>query len=116
MTGTASQIEWAGQIRLRVDDEFQRVACAFRSQAAHQTETARCDTLAIIAILEEKRSEVMSNDRAGYFIKNWQELTDQVRQLIAADGRYQAMRENRELRVAPVIDDAGITQERVYNK
>jgi len=100
MTGTASQIEWAAQIRLRVESEFQRVAGAFRSQAARQTETERADTLAIISILEEKREEVMSNDRAGYFIKNWQELTDQVRQLIAADSRYHAMRTNRELRMA----------------
>lgn len=98
MTGTASQIEWAEQIRPRVDAEFQRVASAFRVAASNQRERERDDTLAVIAILEEKRVEVMANDRAGYFIRNWQELTDQVRQLIASDGRYQAIRANRETR------------------
>jgi hypothetical protein len=99
MTGTASQIEWAGQIRPRVDSEFHRVANAFRSTAVRQTAPDRNDTLAVIAILEEKRAEVMANDRAGYFIRNWGELTDQVRQMIAADSRYQAIRINRETRL-----------------
>jgi hypothetical protein len=98
MTGTASQIEWAEQIRPRVGDEFDRVARAFRMAASHQTEPDRAATLAVIAILEEKRAEVMANDRAGYFIRNWQELTDQVRSMIAADGRYQTIRANREIR------------------
>jgi hypothetical protein len=100
MTGTASQIEWAEQIRPRVDAEFQRVATAFRAAAASQQEQARADTLAVIAILEEKRVEVMANDRAGYFIREWQELTDQVRQLIAADSRFQTIRVNRKTRAA----------------
>jgi hypothetical protein len=52
----------------------------------------------VIAILEEKRAETMANNQAGYFIRNWQELTDQVRQLIAADVRYQAIRANRKSR------------------
>jgi|SRR5580698_2449639 hypothetical protein len=98
MTGTASQIEWAGQIRPRVDAEFDRVRNAFRSTASHQGQPDRDDTLAVIAILEEKRLEVMANSQAGYFIRDWQELTDQVRRMISADGRYQAIRANRKLR------------------
>jgi len=98
MIGTASQIEWARQIRPRVEAEFDRVRDAFRSTASHQGQQDREDTLAVIGILEEKRKEVMANDRAGYFIRDWQELTDQVRQLIAADGRFQTIRTNRELR------------------
>lgn len=104
MTGTASQIEWAEQIKPRVDAEFQRVAGAFRVAASKQRKQQREDTLAVIAILEEKRVEVMANDCAGYFIRNWQELTDQVRQSIASDGRYQAIRANRETRDT-VADD-----------
>jgi len=100
LTGTASQIEWAEQIRPRVDLEFQRVATAFQTAAARQAEPDRAETLAVIAILEEKRSEVMANQRAGYFIRDWQELTDQVRQMIAADGRYQTIRANRRARAA----------------
>jgi hypothetical protein len=98
MIGTASQIEWAGQIRPRVDAEFDRVRNAFGSTASRQGQPDREDTLAIIAILEEKRVEVMANDKAGYFIRDWQELTDQVRRMIAADSRYQAIRVNREIR------------------
>jgi hypothetical protein len=45
----------------------------------------RADTKAIIAILEVKRSEVMSKDQAGYFIHDWQAISDQVRKLIAHD-------------------------------
>jgi cell division FtsZ-interacting protein ZapD len=98
MIGTASQIEWAAQIRSRVDAEFDRVANAFRSTASRQGQPDRDDTLAVIAILEEKRSEVMANDQAGYFIRDWQELTDQVRRMIAADGRYHAIKAKRKLR------------------
>lgn len=98
MTGTQSQIEWAEQIRPRVDAEFMRVATAFRFTAELQTGVDREDTLAVIAILEEKRVETLANDQAGYFIRNWQELTDQVRQSIAADERYRAIRQAREAR------------------
>ena len=95
MTGTASQIEWAEQIRPRVEAEFHRVANAFRAAASHQGQRDREDTLAILGILDEKRIEAMANDHAGYFIRNWQELTDQVRQAIASDSRYQAIKANR---------------------
>ena len=81
-----------------MESEFQRVANAFLARAAGQTERDRADTLAVIAILEEKRVETMANDRAGYFIREWQELTDQVRELIAGDARYQAIRAARKAR------------------
>ncbi len=87
-----------------------------RSQAARQTETQRADTLAIIDILEEKRAEVMTNDCAGYFIKNWQELTDQVRQLIAADSRYQAMRDKSGITDGTVMNETGFAWKRAHNK
>jgi hypothetical protein len=90
MTGTANQIEWATGIRTQVSAEFDRVAAALRSRAG-----ARIDTEAVIEILESKRDEVMANDRAGYFIEVWQELRDQVRQLIVQDPRYQAIKAGR---------------------
>lgn len=95
MTGTASQIEWAEQIKPRVDAEFDRVAKAFQAAAWNQGEPDRMDTRAIIAILEEKRVEVMAQEQAGYFIRDWQELKDQVRQMIAQDSRYQAIKAKR---------------------
>ena len=92
LIGTPSQIEWAEQIRPRVCAEFDRVSDALLAVATKQSEHDRLDTHAIIAILEDKRIEVVARDEAGYFIRDWQELTDQVRQLIRKDPRYQAIR------------------------
>jgi hypothetical protein len=103
MTGTASQIEWAEQIRPRVNAEFDRVAKAFQAVADRQSNQDRTDTRAIVAIMEEKRAEVMAQDRAGYFIRDWQELKDQVRQMIAQDTRYQAIQASRKARAAVSI-------------
>jgi hypothetical protein len=98
MIGTASQIELAEQIRPRVEAEFHRVAEALRSTSLGKGEPDCRDTLALIAVLDEKREETLSNDRAGYFICNWQEMSDQVRQMIAGDSRFAAIRASRELR------------------
>ena len=87
MTGTANQIEWAEQIKVRVAMEFDRVAKALEAAGGN-----RVSTRAVIQILEDKRAEVMAKDQAGYFIVEWQELRDQVRQLIARDPRYQGIR------------------------
>ena len=92
MTGTANQIEWAVEIKARVGAEFDRVANALDSAAGKQTGQKRTDTQAMIAILNEKRAGVMARDEAGYFIQEWQELRDQVRQMIAKDVRYQAIK------------------------
>jgi hypothetical protein len=92
--GTASQVEWAGRIKCQVNAEFDRVAAAFRSVAGKQGDKKRADTECIIAILEDKRAEVMSQENAGYFIHDWQEISDQVRQMIFHDARYQAIKNN----------------------
>lgn len=98
MSGTESQIEWAEQLKRRVDAEFDRVAQALRATASRQAGEDRSDTEAIIGILEEKRAEVMANDRAVYFIRDWGELTNQVRQMLMEDSRYRAIRANRAAR------------------
>jgi len=97
MTGTASQIEWAERIKPRVQAEFDRVANAFQEAAHKQAEPERSSTLAIIAILEEKRLAAMEHPQAGYFLREWQDIKDQVRKSIAADSRYQAIRANRRI-------------------
>jgi hypothetical protein len=97
LTGTPSQIEWAEEIRLRAGAEFDRVAAAFQTVAAKQTGQTLLDTKAVIAMLGEKRGEVMAQPRAGYYIREWQELSDQVRRMIAQDSRYQAIKANRKL-------------------
>jgi hypothetical protein len=103
MTGTPNQIEWAEQIRTRVSAEFDRVANALSSTASKQTGQKQVDTHAALAILEEKRSEVMARQEAGYFIQEWQELRDQVRQMIAQDSRFEAIKANRLSRRLPVF-------------
>jgi hypothetical protein len=95
MTGTPNQIELAEQIKSCVNAEFDRVAQAFRTVAQKQTGQDRMNTLAIIQILEEKRTEVLGTDQAGYYIRNWRELKDQVRQMISQDVRYRAIKADR---------------------
>src|SRR4029079_3232393 len=90
MSGTVNQIEWAKQIKTQVNAEFDRVKAALEAAAAKQSAQDRIDTQSIIAILEDKRAEVMAHEEAGYFIHDWQELRDQVRQMIMKDSRYKA--------------------------
>jgi hypothetical protein len=98
LTGTVNQIQWAVQIKARVNAEFDSVAKALLSVTGRQTDQNRTDTQAIVAILEEKRAEVMARTKAGYFIHDWQELSDQVRKMIVQDPRYLAIRKNKTTR------------------
>ena len=93
MTGTVNQVEWAKQIRTRVSAEFDRVESALEEAATRQSDRDRMDTQAIITILQDKRTEVMAHQEAGYFIHDWQELRDQVRKMIMNDARYKAIKE-----------------------
>ena len=93
MTGSVDQIEWAERIRAQVNGEFDRVAKALQAAALKQSDQDRLNTYEIMLILEEKRGEVLSNGRAGYFIHDWQELRDQVRKMIMNDARYKAIKE-----------------------
>jgi hypothetical protein len=88
LVGTPNQIEWAEQIRDRVHKEFDRVGTILKAVAAKQVGWDQTDTLKLIAILDEKYHHVMSNDKAGYFIHDWQELGSQVREMIVKDPRY----------------------------
>ena len=92
LTGTESQVEWAERIRSLVNDEFDRVAKSFRSIADTQSTGKRVRTEAILAVLEENRESVMSRKEAGYFIREWQDISDQVRQMIGNDPRYQQLK------------------------
>ena len=93
MTGSVNQIEWAEQIRAQVNGEFDRVSKALQEAALKQSDQDRLDTYAMMLILEEKRGDVLSNESAGYFIHDWQELRDQVRKMLMNDARYTAIKE-----------------------
>jgi len=92
LSGTPNQIEWAQRIKRNVNAEFDRVAASFRVVAQKQFDGRRADTEEIIAILEEKRAAVMSKEKAGYFIHDWQEMNDQVRRMIGNDPRYRQIK------------------------
>jgi hypothetical protein len=92
LSGTVNQIEWAKRIKTQVNAEFDRVKTALEEAAANKSGQDRIDTQAIIVILQEKRAEVMAHQEAGYFIHDWQELRDQVRQTIMKDDRYKAIK------------------------
>jgi hypothetical protein len=100
LTGTVNQIDWATEIKERVGRDFDRVANAMTWVAAKQGERDRSDTLELIAILKELRAEVLAKHEAGYFIHDWQEPGDQVRQLIVADPRYGAIKATQAARKA----------------
>src|SRR5437763_11969189 len=102
LTGTPAQVEWAERIRLTVAQEFDRVAKVFQAQLSLQTGQNQAETRTIIAILEQKRETTMANEKAGYFIRDWQELSDQVRQMIAKDPRYLAIKAQRARRRATI--------------
>jgi hypothetical protein len=92
LNGTAHEVEWALRIRTQVNAEFDRVARVLERTATHRSGQKRLDTYGMIAILEEKRAEVMSNQDAAYFIHDWQELQDRVRKMMNQDARYQAIK------------------------
>jgi len=54
LRGTDNQVQWALRIRYQIHQEFDRVTAAFRRVAHQQTGRRRAETVAIIAILEEK--------------------------------------------------------------
>jgi hypothetical protein len=98
LTGTPAQIEWAERIRATTALEFDRVAKVFQAQIKIQTGHKQAETRTILAILEDKRAETMGIGIAGYFIREWQEMSDQVRQMIAKDRRYLAIKDQRTAR------------------
>jgi hypothetical protein len=101
LRGTPSQVEWAERIRVQVSAEFDRVAASFRSVAVNQGAGKRAGTEAVLAILDDKRREVLAREEAGYFIHDWQDISDQVRRMIFNDVRYKAIRKEK---LAPTHD------------
>lgn len=93
LTGSEAQIEWAVRLRRGVEAEFARVAAALRRAAAKQSPLRRAATYQMLQILEAKRIEVVSQERAGYYIKEWQEPGGHPRRLLLEDPRYEALRQ-----------------------
>jgi len=66
--------------------------------ASSHSDQERREIQEIIALLEEKRNAFMKHDAAGYFIREWREIGDQVRRMIADDPRYQQVQAVRKAR------------------
>ena len=92
MIGTPIQIAWAIQIKSQVEAEFDRVREVLEHAAARRSPENVTDIQAIIRILEDKRAEVMENERAGYFIHDWQNPKDLVSRLVVGDPRYEEIK------------------------
>jgi hypothetical protein len=92
LIGTLNQIAWAVQIKSQVEAEFDRLRKVLESATTRQSPEDVTDIEAIIRILDDKRTEVMENEQAGYFIHQWQELGNQVSRMIVEDPRYQAIK------------------------
>jgi hypothetical protein len=98
MVGTLSQIAWAVQIKSQVEAEFDRVRKVLEYAMTKQSARDVIDIKCIIQIVEDKRTEVMENQQAGYFIREWQEL-GKVSRIIVADPRYQAIKASQITRI-----------------
>ncbi|MEO8125745.1 MAG: hypothetical protein ABI822_01565 [Bryobacteraceae bacterium] len=92
MTGTPNQIDLGQRIKASVALEFNRVANALQNVALRQSGQKLLDNVTAIQILEELRTTVMARQEAGYFIREWQDLSGQIREMIARDPRHKAMR------------------------
>jgi hypothetical protein len=92
LIGTLKQIAWAVQIKSQVEAEFVRLRKVLEYAATRQSPKDLTDIEAIIGILDGKRTEVMENEQAGYFIQHWQEFGNQVSRMIVEDPRYQAIK------------------------
>lgn len=78
-------------IKRQLDREFDRVTASLRSIAARQQRHRHADTVAIIALLEEKRAEVMREQPLRWGIHDRRSFGDQIREWVLADARYQAI-------------------------
>lgn len=93
-SGSVDQIKRAERTRAQVNSEFDRLSKALQAVALNQSERERLATFAIMLILEEKRGEVLANERAGYLIHDWRDLRDKVWKLILNDPQFKTFRES----------------------
>ena len=61
------------------------VAKALQASVGMSGAQDRMDAHAVVVVLEKKCTEVRTKDQAGYFIRVWRELRDQVRDMIGQD-------------------------------
>jgi len=71
------------------------VAKALQASLGMSAAQDRMDTHAVVVVFEKKCTEVRTKDQAGYFIRVWRELRDQVRKIIGKDSRYKAIKAKR---------------------
>lgn len=98
LTGLASQISWATQIRSQVNVSFDRLANAVESGINRYKGLESSETASLLAIVEEHRAQVLGVADAQYFLDHWQDPADRVQRLIHGDERWKSIVEARSLR------------------
>ncbi|MGD1068904.1 MAG: hypothetical protein ABSB15_02095 [Bryobacteraceae bacterium] len=122
LEGTAGQIAWAGEIRERVNAEFDRVRASIEAGSNKFRALDRNETATLLALLEEHRATVLAAGKAEYFIAQWQNPPDRLMRVLSGDVRWKAISDARAARrpraeaTAPIrylgFDDAAGT--RIY--
>jgi hypothetical protein len=122
LEGTAGQVAWAHEIRHRVNAEFDRVRASIEAGSNKFRALDRNETANLLALLEEHRATVLADDRAEYFIAQWQNPPDRLMRVLNGDERWKTINDARAARrpraeaAAPIrylgFDDAAGT--RIY--
>ena len=98
LTGPASQVTWATQIRNQVSLSFDRIVTSAEAGTNRYKGLDPAETSAVLAIVEEHRAKVLGVQEAQYFLDNWQDPVDRVQRLIHSDERWKAIVESRAAR------------------
>ena len=98
LTGLASQISWANQIRSQVNASFDRVLSSIQAGINRYKSLEADETATLLDLVEEHRVKVLGVADAQYFLDHWQDPVDRVQRLIHADDRWKLIVEARAAR------------------
>ena len=89
LEGTAGQIAWAGEIRERVNAEFDRVRASIEAGSNKFRALDRNETATLLDLLEEHRAIVLAAAKADFFIAHWQNPPDRLMRVLNADAKVE---------------------------
>ena len=98
LTGPATQLLWADQIRQQVEISFDRLTSAILAGTSRYKSLEPAEVTSLLSVVSEHRNRILSVTEASYFLDHWQEPVDRVQRLIHADLRWQTIVESRAAR------------------
>jgi hypothetical protein len=98
LTGLASQVTWANQIRTQINLSFDRLVTSVETGVNRYKGLEPGEISAVLAMVEEHRTKVLGVQDAQYFLDNWQDPVDRVQRLIHGDERWKNIVESRAVR------------------